>query len=129
VHVEMSQQPRTTESHSTYTLLSAVTIKYPHTASAAFQTYNDLLFAQQWGELEVVDLPKCGRCGFRGRRPENPCVRVVVPCSLAETISMSWLKSAFEEMDSPEEVFLAICADDSSIVYYKLSAGINKPPV
>jgi hypothetical protein len=28
---------------------------------------------QQWSELEVVDLPKCGRCAFRGRhgRPEN----------------------------------------------------------
>ena len=27
--------------------------------------------AQQWSEPEVVDLPLCGRCGFRGRRPEN----------------------------------------------------------
>jgi hypothetical protein len=27
--------------------------------------------AQQWSEIEVVDLPKCGRCGFRGRRHEN----------------------------------------------------------
>lgn len=26
---------------------------------------------QQWNDLEVVDLPKCGRCAFRGRRPEN----------------------------------------------------------
>jgi hypothetical protein len=26
---------------------------------------------QQLSELEVVDLPKCGRCAFRGRRPEN----------------------------------------------------------
>lgn len=39
------------------------------------------------------------------------------------------LKSAFGELDNPGEIFLAICAEDSSIVYYKLSAGINKPPV
>lgn len=26
---------------------------------------------QQWSDLEVVDLPKCGRCAFRGSRPEN----------------------------------------------------------
>ncbi|KAN0118654.1 hypothetical protein V8E52_005077 [Russula decolorans] len=53
----------------------------------------------------------------------------VVPCSLVETISMSWLKSAFSELDNPGEVLLAICAEDSSTVYYKLSAGINKPLV
>lgn len=28
---------------------------------------------QQWSDLEVVDLPKCERCAFRGRRPENVC--------------------------------------------------------
>jgi len=39
------------------------------------------------------------------------------------------LKSAFSELDDPGEVFLAICAEDSSIVYYKLSMGIHKPPV
>jgi hypothetical protein len=31
----------------------------------------NLCTAQQWSELEVVDLPECGRCGFRGGRPEN----------------------------------------------------------
>ncbi|KAH9959802.1 tRNA intron endonuclease [Russula dissimulans] len=123
-------QARTTESHPTYTLLSAVIKRYPHVASAVFQTYNDLLLAQQWNELEVVDLPKCGRCGFRGRRPENTDTRTsVVPCLLVETLSMNWLKSAFSELDNPGEVFLAICAEDSSIVYYKLSKGINKPPI
>jgi len=89
-------------------------------------------YPQQWRDLEVVDLPKCGRCAFRGRRPENQNIGTcVVPCSLVETISMSWFKSAFSELelDNPGEVFLAICAEDSSIVYYKLSAGINKPLV
>ncbi|KAI0000280.1 tRNA-splicing endonuclease subunit Sen15 [Russula vinacea] len=89
-----------------------------------------MTFFLQWSELEVVDLPECGRCGFRGGRPENQNSRTcVVPCSLAETISMNWLESAFGELDNPGEIFLAICAEDSSIVYYKLSAGINKPPV
>ena len=27
--------------------------------------------AQRWNELELLDLPQCGRCAFRGRRPEN----------------------------------------------------------
>ena len=39
------------------------------------------------------------------------------------------LKSAFSELDNPGDVFLAMCSEDSSIVYYKLSEGINKPPV
>ncbi|KAI0295679.1 tRNA intron endonuclease, partial [Multifurca ochricompacta] len=113
-----------------YATLSISIKRYPRAASAIFQTYNDLLLAQQWSEIEIVDLPTCGRCGFRGRRPENPNTRTcVVPCSLAETISMTWLKSAFGEFEQPEEVFLAINAEDSSIVYYKLSTGITKPPV
>jgi hypothetical protein len=44
-------------------------------------------------------------------------------------ISFVRLKSAFSELDNPGEVLLAICAEDSSTVYYKLSAGINKPLV
>ncbi|KAI9507623.1 tRNA intron endonuclease [Russula earlei] len=120
----------TTVSHPTYALLSAVIERYPHVAGATFQTYNDLLLAQQWSEMEVVDLPQCGRCGFRGRRPENQNTpTIVVPCLLTETITMDWLKSTFSDLDNPGEVFLAICAEDSSIVYYKMSMGINKPPV
>ena len=76
--------------YSKYTVLSVAIKQYPHVASAIFQTYNDLLLggvtlsgtavhpvdlysyaAQRWCELEVVDLPKCGRCAFRGNRPEN----------------------------------------------------------
>jgi len=123
-------QAGSTESHPTYAHLSAIIKRYPQAASAVFQAYNDLLLAQRWNELEVVDLPQCGRCAFRGWRPENESVRVcVVPCLLTESLSMDWLKSAFSELDDPSEVFLAICAEDSSIVYYKLSMGINKPPV
>jgi DNA-binding transcriptional regulator PaaX len=31
--------------------------------------------------------------------------------------------------DAPETLFVAICSDDSSIVYYKISKGIMKPQV
>jgi tRNA-splicing endonuclease subunit Sen15, fungi type len=39
------------------------------------------------------------------------------------------LLRAFQELGNPEVVYLAINADDSSIVYYKISQGIAKPPV
>ncbi|KAN0118653.1 hypothetical protein V8E52_005076 [Russula decolorans] len=51
-------QARTTDAHSTYTLLSAVIRKYPHIASVAFR--HIAIFFSQWSDLEVVDLPKCG---------------------------------------------------------------------
>ncbi|KAF8272823.1 tRNA intron endonuclease [Lactarius quietus] len=118
------------ESHPTYPALNGDIQKYPHAASAVFQTYNDLLLVQQWTELELVDLPTCERCGFQGHRPENKnSLAYVVPCSLAESLSMSWLKSAFSGFGHVGELFLAINAEDSSIVYYKLSMGITKPPL
>ncbi|KAN0124675.1 tRNA intron endonuclease [Lactarius tabidus] len=118
------------ESHPTYSTLKGTIQRYPSAASAIFQTYNDLLLVQQWAELELVDLPTCERCGFQGRRPENKnALAYVVPCSLAESLSMGWLKSAFSGFKNPGELFLAINAEDSSIVYYKLSTGITKPPL
>ncbi|KAH9160667.1 tRNA intron endonuclease [Lactarius sanguifluus] len=138
------------ESHPTYLPLKGAVQRYPRTASAIFQTYNDLVLVQQWSDLELVDLPTCERCGFQGRRPENvsqksdPCLSEtdglvsfsrrstltsVVPCSLTESLSMSWLRSAFSGFEPHEELFLAISAEDSSIVYYKLSMGITKPPL
>lgn len=42
---------------------------------------------------------------------------------------MSWLQSAFEAFGEPQELYLAITSDDSSLVYYKLSLGMTKPPV
>jgi tRNA-splicing endonuclease subunit Sen15, fungi type len=170
-----------------YPPLSAAIKRYPHAASTIFQTYNDLLLgesassrsvmklwlcnlcfiAQQWSELEIVDLPACGRCGFMGRRPESVSSRYANPFIYdsngvfpSEIYEHSWfrvcqrkqflwvgklnqtkhlwlkdndhsarLKSAFSDFGHPSEVFLAISAEDSSIVYYKLSMGINKPPV
>ncbi|KAJ7909695.1 hypothetical protein B0H13DRAFT_1616314, partial [Mycena leptocephala] len=53
----------------------------------------------------------------------------VVPCSLAETLSFAWLKTAFAQLSDPPEIYLAITSDDVSIVYYKISRGIIKPQV
>jgi tRNA-splicing endonuclease subunit Sen15, fungi type len=35
---------------------------------------------------------------------------------------------AFSGLQNPAEIYLAITSDDSSIVYYKISSGIVKPP-
>lgn len=39
------------------------------------------------------------------------------------------LHDAFRELGGPPQIYLAINTDDSSIVYYKISSGIVKPPV
>ncbi|KAI0031932.1 tRNA intron endonuclease [Vararia minispora EC-137] len=118
------------ETHPTYSALSGFLSKYARaTAGAAYQTYNDLLLAQQWSALEVVDLPACGRCAFRGRRPGVAKDEVVVPCALSESLSMAWLGAAFAGLGGLGEIYLAIAAEDSSVVYYKLTAGIAKPAV
>lgn len=39
------------------------------------------------------------------------------------------LENAFVSLDNPPEVYLAITSEDSSIVYYKISRGIVKPPL
>jgi hypothetical protein len=39
------------------------------------------------------------------------------------------LQDAFKELQHPKEIYLAITTEDASIVYYKISQGIVKPPV
>ena len=39
------------------------------------------------------------------------------------------LQDAFKDLGNPKEIYLGITADDSSIVYYKISQGIVKPPM
>ena len=120
------------ENHATYSALAPFLPKYsPAAQGAAFQTYNDLLLSQRWTDLQVRDLPTCARCTFDGiaLNSADGVRSTVVPCSLAETISLDWLDQAFEGVGRPERIFLAIVSDDSSVVYYKLTAGINKPPV
>ncbi|VDC05296.1 unnamed protein product [Peniophora sp. CBMAI 1063] len=120
------------ENHATYPALAPFLPKYsPAAQGAAFQAYNDLLLSQRWADLQIRDLPACARCIFEGIPPNSPdnARATVLPCSLAETISLAWLDKAFESVGRPEKLYLAIVSDDSSVVYYKLTAGINKPPV
>lgn len=119
------------ETHPSYRAMTAIAKKYPSHAGSLFQTYNDIALAQQWKDLEVVDLgDHCLRGAVRGRRPtfDNPdTILSVVPCSLAETVSLAFLQQAFSALSDPPEIYLAVNAEDSSIVYYKISAGIVKP--
>jgi len=117
------------ESHPSFKALSEVLSKYPQTAGSLFQTFNDITLAQQWTDVEVIDLPVISRCAFRGRRPKMDPLLYVVPCSLSESLSVSWFDEAFDKLGKPEQVYLAINTPDSSIVYYKLTPGIVKPPV
>lgn len=39
------------------------------------------------------------------------------------------LQTAFDVLLNPAELYLAITSEDASIVYYKISLGIVKPPV
>ncbi|TDL17857.1 hypothetical protein BD410DRAFT_816364 [Rickenella mellea] len=116
------------EQHRSFPALSEISAKHPKTRGCLFQTYNDLLLAQQWEDLQVIDLPSCSRGAFRGRKPSTETVFSVVPCAMTETLSPSWLASAFEDLGNPPELYLAITTEDSSIVYYKISRGIVKPP-
>jgi len=117
------------EKHPSYQALSELAPKYPRTAGSLFQTYNDLKLAQQWEDLEVLDVPSCSRGAFRGRRLKATDILYVIPCTLSESLSVSWFHQAFEDLGKPSHIYLAINAEDSNIVYYKLSPGIVKPPV
>ncbi|KAF8895574.1 tRNA intron endonuclease, partial [Infundibulicybe gibba] len=116
--------------HEQYQVLSGILSKYPRAAGCLFQAYNDILYVQKWTDIEVVDLVECTRGLSKGadRRPCNTLL-YVVPCSLAETASFSWLTAAFSSLSNPPELYLAVTSDDASIVYYKISLGIVKPPV
>ncbi|KAI0781079.1 tRNA intron endonuclease [Trametes elegans] len=117
------------EKHPSYEVLSSYLPIYPKAAGALFQTYNDLKYAQQWSDLELVELPGCARCGLKGRRPQTDEVLSIVPCSLSESLSTDWIRTTFRELGAPPHVYLAINTEDSSIVYYKISPGIVKPPL
>ncbi|KAI0709052.1 tRNA intron endonuclease [Earliella scabrosa] len=117
------------DKHPSYETLSPYLAKYPKAAGSLFQTYNDLKLAQQWTDLELVELPAAERCAMRGRRPQMDELLSVVPCSLSESLSTDWIRTTFKELGGPPHVYLAINTEDSSIVYYKISPGIVKPPL
>ncbi|KAJ7643969.1 tRNA intron endonuclease [Roridomyces roridus] len=117
------------EKHPSYQALAHVLPKYPRAAGCIFQTYNDILLAQQWTEVQVVELESISRAAITGKKPKTDTTLHVVPCSLAETLSFGWLMKAFSQLGDPPEIYLAITSDDASLVYYKLSRGIVKPHI
>ncbi|KIY69261.1 hypothetical protein CYLTODRAFT_372999 [Cylindrobasidium torrendii FP15055 ss-10] len=121
----------TPATHPSAEILAPLLSKYPATSSSLFQVYNDVRYAQSWTDVQVVDLGERG--AVKGKRSDTdedePETSYVVPCRISETISFSWIQEAFSALDGPEAVYLGITADDSSVVYYKLSKGIVKPPL
>ncbi|KAH7876432.1 tRNA intron endonuclease [Lentinula edodes] len=123
------------EIHPSYPALASVAEKYPTHRGSLFQTYNDILLAQQWRDVQVIDLGKCKRGALQGRRPRTAAdadlLLHIVPCSLAESISLAWYDAeyVFAALVNPPSIYLAVVSDDSSIVYYKLSSGIVKPSI
>ena len=53
-----------------------------------------------------------------------PLIRLT--CNVPKKTS---LQDAFKLLSNPPEIYLGITSDDASIVYYKISQGIVKPPV
>ncbi|KLO11886.1 hypothetical protein SCHPADRAFT_449826 [Schizopora paradoxa] len=117
------------ESLVSYPAFESIAKRYPQAASSLFATYNDLLHAQRWEDLEVLDLPPCNRGALKGRKPNTDSTLFVVPCSMSETLSTSWLIDALRTLDEPDGIYLAISTEDSSIVYYRISRGFAKPPL
>ncbi|KJA23216.1 hypothetical protein HYPSUDRAFT_40013 [Hypholoma sublateritium FD-334 SS-4] len=133
------------ESHPSFPVLSPFIAKYPRSSSSLFQAYNDIVYAQQWVDVEVLDLPSCSRGAIKGKKRGTEETLFAVPCSLSETLNFAWLQDAFAQLrpqnvtetitdakttrSSPPSLYLAITSQDASIVYYKLSQGIVKPSV
>ncbi|KAG8705430.1 hypothetical protein FRC08_001677 [Ceratobasidium sp. 394] len=117
------------EKHPSYPALKGYLQKYPKSRGAIYQTYNDIVYGQQWSDVEIVDAPQIGRAVVSGRRPEQKDPSLVIPCGLGETMSFDWLTEAFKNSPSANnpDIYLGISGDDSSIVYYKISPGIIKP--
>ncbi|KAF9783510.1 hypothetical protein BJ322DRAFT_159039 [Thelephora terrestris] len=141
------------EKHPSFSAVSHLLKKYPNVGGALFQTYNDLSLGnslcssvhllvtdlrrarlclidgvgQGWKDVEVLDLQTCSRPALKGVRPGTDASLYVLPCWLSENLTMSLIHRAFEDMGDVQEVYMAITAEDSSIVYYKLSRGLVKP--
>jgi len=118
------------EAHPNYEVVRAMCTKYPKLAQCVFQTYSDIMFVQQWADVNVVEIPELSRPVITGRNAADEHTRIVVPCSLSENLSIEWLNDVFRNCSpTPNEIWIGIVGDDSSMVYYKLSKGIVKPPM
>ncbi|CEL52024.1 hypothetical protein RSOLAG1IB_00561 [Rhizoctonia solani AG-1 IB] len=117
------------ENHPSFAILREYIQRYPKSRGAIYQAYNDIVYAQQWAEPQVIDAPKLGRVIISGTRPEQTHRSFVVPCGLHELLSIDWITEAFQGLAESGELdaYLGIVSDDSSIVYYKITPGIVKP--
>jgi len=118
------------EQHPSFPSLQCLLEKYPKQSQSLFQVYSDIMYAQQWVEVEAKDITEVGRAVISGKKSADGISRVIVPCSLTETFTIDWLKQIYTHYTPPiTEFWLAIVSDDSSLVYYKMSRGIIKPPM
>ncbi|GAA5919366.1 hypothetical protein JCM5296_002276 [Sporobolomyces johnsonii] len=118
--------------------------RFPHQASALFQAFVDLSLAQQWRDLEVLELDDC-RCAVLRGRPKTPAKSppaVVLPMGLQTPTTLASFVpflplSIPDDTHSPASyppaptepptIYLAIVEKDGSIVYYVLRQGIVSP--
>ncbi|GAA5840629.1 hypothetical protein JCM3766R1_000492 [Sporobolomyces carnicolor] len=121
--------------------------KYPTQSSSLFQAFCDLRLAQQWRDLQVVELEEISTVVLKGR-PKTPAKAppaIVLPMSLTTPTSIQSLDSvltAVSKLPAPSTaesanstidpvssptIYLAIVEKDSSIVYYVLKQGIVSP--
>jgi len=62
--------------------------------------------AQKWSDVQALELPEADRAVLRGRRPEEahangpPIPIIVVPCTLSETLSITWLSTIFRSIST-----------------------------
>ncbi|GAA6041479.1 hypothetical protein JCM8097_001896 [Rhodosporidiobolus ruineniae] len=93
--------------------------RFPHQGAALFQSFVDLSLAQQWRDLEVVELDECGCAVLRGR-PKNPKKAppaVVLPMNLTTPTSLASLTSILSAVSSrfpPSSASSAPSADSPS---------------
>ncbi|GAA5973170.1 hypothetical protein JCM11641_006304 [Rhodosporidiobolus odoratus] len=76
--------------------------RYPHQASSLFQSFIDLSLAQQWRDLEVVELEECATAALRGRprTPSKAPPAVVLPMSLTTPTSLAALTAILKALST-----------------------------
>jgi len=63
------------QNHPSHAALAPFLSKYPQSSGPLFQAYNDVVLAQKWTEIALLDVPSCQRGAIRGTRPLAPTVR------------------------------------------------------
>ncbi|GAA5953617.1 hypothetical protein JCM8115_004105 [Rhodotorula mucilaginosa] len=130
--------------------------RFPTQSAALFQATVDLHLAQQWKDVEVVELDECACAVIKGRPPKASAdspPSFVYPMGLQQPTNLRQLgdvikaiSTRFPKAAAPSEpsaasaftdspaapsttttIFLAMIEKDSSIVYYVLRNGIVSP--